>query len=102
MQTKNPLFDDIAEMMTSAAGALASAGEEVRTMARSRMDRVVSDMDLVSREEFEVVRDMAVAAREEVAQLKKELAALKKAKAAPARKTKPKTGTKSTTPRKKS
>lgn len=98
MQTKNPLFDDIAEMMTSAAGALASAGEEVRTMARSRMDRVVADMDLVSREEFEVVRDMAIAAREEVAALKKELAALKKARPAATRKT----ATQKTTTRKKS
>jgi BMFP domain-containing protein YqiC len=77
MQTKNPIFDDIAEMMTGAAGAVASAGEEMRTVIRSRVDKMIADMDLVSREEFELVKEMAIKALADNEELRKELASLK-------------------------
>ncbi len=77
MQTKNPIFDDLAEMMTGAAGAVASAGEEMRTVIRSRADRMIVDMDLVSREEFDLVKEMAARALSESDKLREEIAALK-------------------------
>jgi len=80
MQTKNPIFDDLAQIMTGAAGAVASAGEEVRGLARSRMDRLLVEMDLVSREEFELVKEMAAQALSENKALRAELKALKTAK----------------------
>lgn len=89
MQTKNPIFDDLAEMMTGAAGVVASAGEEVKAVARSRVDRIIADMDLVSREEFELVKDMAIQARAENESLRQQIAALtaKSAKKPKAKKT---------------
>jgi len=77
MQTKNPIFDDLAQIMTGAAGAVASAGEEVRGLARSRMDRFIVEMDMVSRDEFELVKEMAVQALAENKALRAELKTLK-------------------------
>jgi len=81
MQTKNPIFDDIAEMMTGAAGAVASAGEEMRAVVRSRVDRMIADMDLVTREEFDLVKEMAAKALSENEVLREQIAALKVAPA---------------------
>ncbi|MBL4620029.1 MAG: accessory factor UbiK family protein [Marinicaulis sp.] len=65
MQTQSTFFDAIANMMTEVAGAADGARREAETVFRSQVQRLVADMDFVSREEFEVVRDMARAAREE-------------------------------------
>ena len=65
MQTQSPIFDEIAKMMSEAAGAVDGVRREAETVARGQLQRLLSDMDLVPREEFEAVRDMAVAAREE-------------------------------------
>lgn len=63
MQTQSPIFDEIAKLMSEAAGAVDGVRREAETVARSQLQRLLSDMDLVSREEFEAVRDMARAAR---------------------------------------
>ena len=78
MQTQNPIFDQIAKAMTEAAGAADGVRREIETFVRSQVQRLVADMDFVSREEFEVVRDMAVKAREENDLLKARLDALEK------------------------
>lgn len=65
MQTQSPIFDEIAKLMSEAAGAVDGVRREAETVARSQLQRLLSDMDLVTREEFEVVRDMARAARVE-------------------------------------
>lgn len=80
MQTKNPIFDDLAEIMTGAAGLVVGAGEEVRTVIRSRTDRLVADMDLVSREEFELVKAMAVKALAENESLRQQIVAMNNSK----------------------
>ena len=69
MQTKSPAFDDLANLMTNAFGAAKGVGDEVRAAARARADRVIADMDLVSRDEFEAVKMIASAAQEEIAAL---------------------------------
>lgn len=76
MQTQNALFDEIAKMMTEAAGAADGVRREAETVFRSRLQNMLADMDLVTREEFEAVRDMARIAREENEKLKARLDAL--------------------------
>lgn len=76
MQTQSPFFDEIARLMTEAAGAADGVRREAETMFRGELQRLIADMDFVTREEFEAVRDMARAAREENETLKAQLAAL--------------------------
>lgn len=64
-QTTGKIFDDIAKLMTNAAGAAQGVRREVDTMVRSQAERVLNDLEVVSRDEFDVVREMAVKAREE-------------------------------------
>ncbi|MEE9272685.1 MAG: accessory factor UbiK family protein [Robiginitomaculum sp.] len=79
MQTKSPVFDDLANLMTNAFGAAKGVGDEVRVAARARADRVIADMDLVSRDEFEAVKMMAASSAEEVEILKAQVKKLKTA-----------------------
>lgn len=78
-QTTNKLFDDFARLMTDAAGAAQSARQEFETLARAQMERVIRDLDLVQREEFEAVREMAQKAREENDALKARITRLEAA-----------------------
>ncbi len=63
MQTDNKFFDDLAKLGQSAAGTLHGVKGEFEAMLRTRLEDILKDMDLVSREEFDVVRDMAKEAR---------------------------------------
>ena len=58
-------LDELARLMTDAAGVAQGARREVETVMRSQAERFVSNLDLVTREEFEAVRDMAAKARME-------------------------------------
>lgn len=78
-QTQNRVLDEIARMFTNAAGAAQGVRQEVETLIRSQAERLVADLDLVPREEFEVVRAMASLAREENEALKARVAALEDA-----------------------
>lgn len=77
MQNQNRFFDDLAKLMTNAAGAAQGAAQEIETLIQSRLERVVANMDLVTRDEFEAVKEMAANARAENEDLKAEVAALK-------------------------
>lgn len=76
MQTQSPLFDEIAKLMSEAAGAVDGVRREAESVARGQLQRLLSDMDLVAREEFEAVRDMAAAARAENERLAARIAEL--------------------------
>ncbi|MBL8551408.1 MAG: accessory factor UbiK family protein [Hyphomonadaceae bacterium] len=76
MQTDNTVFDDLARLMTGAMGMAQGARDEARSFIRSQADRFVADMDLVSRAEFEAVKQMAAEAREEADTLRARLEAL--------------------------
>lgn len=78
MQSQAKPFEDLSNLMTNAFGAAKGVGDEVRAVFRSRADEFIADMDLVSREEFEVVKEMAANARIEIEELKAQIAALKK------------------------
>lgn len=69
----NRILDEFAKLMTDAAGTAQSVREELETAMRSQAERVMNRMDLVKREEFDAVRDMAARAREENDRLAKRL-----------------------------
>ena len=75
-QTSNRFFDEIGRLMNDAAGAAQGVKREVDTLVRNQAERILRDLDLVKREEFDVVRDMARLAREENETLKARIAAL--------------------------
>ena len=75
-QTNNRLLDEIARLMTDAAGAAQGVRREVETVVRAQGERIMRDMDVVVREEFEAVKAMAVKAREENERLEARIAAL--------------------------
>jgi len=76
VQTTNRLFDELAKAMTDAAGAAQGVRREVETVMRSQADRVMAEMDVVRREEFEVVKEMAEKARLENEALSERIAKL--------------------------
>ena len=75
-QTNNRFFDEIGRLMNDAAGAAQGVKREVDALWRSQAEKFLRDMDLVKREEFEAVKDMARLAREENDALKARIAAL--------------------------
>lgn len=76
MQGRNRFLDDISQLMTNAAGVAQGVKGEAETAVRQKIERLLNDMDLVTREEFEAVRAMAVKAREENEALMKRIEAL--------------------------
>ena len=75
-QTNNRFLDEFAKLMTDAAGAAQGMQREFQTMLRAQGEKILRDMDVVQREEFEAVKAMAVKAREENEQLAARVAAL--------------------------
>jgi BMFP domain-containing protein YqiC len=75
-QTTNRFFDEIARLMNDAAGVASGVRREFETMVRNQAERILRDLDLVKREEFDVVREMASAARAENEVLKQKIAEL--------------------------
>ena len=69
-QTSNRFFDEIGRLMNDAAGAAQGVKREVDTVMRNQAERILRDLDLVKREEFDAVKDMARLAREENEALK--------------------------------
>jgi BMFP domain-containing protein YqiC len=75
-QTTSRFFDEIARLMNDAAGVAQGVRREVDTAFKTQAERWLRDLDLVKREEFEAVKDMARLAREENEALKSRIAAL--------------------------
>lgn len=82
MQSQNPLLDDLARVASGALGVAAGMREEAEARLRDQFERVLARFDLVTREEFDVVRAMAVKAREEQEVLTARLGELEAALAA--------------------
>ncbi|MCP8893980.1 accessory factor UbiK family protein [Shinella daejeonensis] len=72
----NRILDDFAKLMTDAAGAAQGVRREAETMFRAQAERALNGLDLVKREEFEAVREMAIRARDENEALRKRIEAL--------------------------
>jgi BMFP domain-containing protein YqiC len=76
MQSENPILDQLAKLMTNAAGAAKGVRDEIGTLIKTQAERLVNDLDLVPREEFEAMKAMALNARKEVELLSARLAKL--------------------------
>ncbi len=76
MQTQNRLLDDLARVASGALGVAAGMREEVEARLREQFERILTSMDLVTREEFEAVKAMAAKARAEQEKLEERVAAL--------------------------
>ncbi len=73
---QNRLLDDVARLFTDAAGMAQGVRREIEGVVRAQFERLIRDMDVVSREEFEAVREMAILARDENERLSARIAAL--------------------------
>ena len=76
VQTTNRFFDEVGRLMNDAAGVAQGVRREFETLFRNQAERFLRDLDVVKREEFEAVKEMARIAREESEALKARLAAL--------------------------
>ena len=74
--TSSRFFDEIAKLATNAAGAAQGLRREIDTLVQNQVERVLNNLEIVKREEFEVVRAMAQKAREENVALEERIAAL--------------------------
>lgn len=83
MSTGKRIFDDAARMAGGAAGALAGIRQEVEALVRHQLDRLLDRLDLVSRDEFNAVKEMAAAARAEQEELARRVAALENSASRP-------------------
>jgi BMFP domain-containing protein YqiC len=81
MQSQNRFFEDLSRMANGAAGTFAGAAREFEGLVKQGVERFVGGMDLVRRDEFEAVKEMAATARAEADALKARLDAME-AKAA--------------------
>jgi BMFP domain-containing protein YqiC len=75
-QTSNRIFDEMARLMNDAAGVAQGVRREFDTLFRAQAERILRDLEVVQREEFEAVKEMARLAREENEALKLRIAAL--------------------------
>jgi BMFP domain-containing protein YqiC len=75
-QTTNRFFDEIGRLMNDAAGAAQGMKREVDAVIRAQAEKILNDLDIVKREEFEAVKEMARLAREENEALKARIALL--------------------------
>ena len=80
--TSSRFFDEIAKLMSNASGAAQGVRKEIDTMVQNQVERVLNNLNVVKREEFDVVRDMAEKARTENVKLAERIAELEKAIAA--------------------
>lgn len=78
MQTRNPILDEFAKLTTGAMGLAQAAGEEAKTAFRAQTDRMVAEMDLVRRDEFDALKAEIAALRAEILALKSPVRTAKK------------------------
>ena len=76
VQTTNRFFDEVARLMNDAAGVAQGVRREFETLFRSQAERILRELDVVQREEFEAVKEMARLAREENEALRARIASL--------------------------
>jgi BMFP domain-containing protein YqiC len=74
--TSSKFFDELAKLMTSASGAAQGVRKEVDTLVQTQVERVLNNLNVVKREEFDVLKDMAEKARMENDRLAKRIAEL--------------------------
>jgi BMFP domain-containing protein YqiC len=84
MQSQNRFFDDLARVAAGAVGTISNVRQDIESRLRDQLERLLAGMNLVSREEFEAVKEMAAKARAEQEALHERIAALEARLGAPA------------------
>ncbi len=72
---QNKVFEDFTKLMTDASEMAQGVRREAETAMKSQLERLLASMDVVTREEFEAVKQMAAKARDENEKLTVRLAA---------------------------
>ena len=75
-QSRNSIVEEFARLASDAAGVATGMRREAETLLKTQLERLLSTMDMVSREEHEVVKEMAAAARDDNERLEARIAAL--------------------------
>ena len=70
MTDRSRAFDDLANLLANAAGAVKGLGDEARAVGRARAEKLIADLDLVTRDEFEILKARLDAQAEEIAKLR--------------------------------
>jgi BMFP domain-containing protein YqiC len=78
VQTTNRIFDEMAKLMNDAAGVASGVRKEVETIFQAQAERILRNLDVVTREEFEAIKEMAAKARDENERLSARIAELEK------------------------
>ena len=78
MTQNSKIFDDISRLMNEAAGVADGVRREVETAVKAQVERFIGDLDLVKREDYDVLREIVDAQGEEIDALRKELEAFKR------------------------
>ena len=73
MQSRNQIIDDLAKLMTNAFGLAQNATGEIENAVKSLLDRYLADKGLITREEFDVLKEIQVELQKEILNLKKEI-----------------------------
>ncbi len=76
--TNSRFFDEVSKLMTGAAGAAQGVRKEIDTMVQNQVERVLNNLNIVKREDFDVVKDMAEKARLENSKLETRIAELER------------------------
>ena len=74
---RNKILDDVSQLVSGLGVAAQGMREELAQAMRGMLDSMLAEGALVTREEFEVVREMAEKARAENQRLQGEIDALK-------------------------
>ena len=67
------LFDDLSRLVSDASGVAKGVRREAETVLKGQAERLLAAMDIVTREEFEAVKQMAVMARDENERLERRI-----------------------------
>jgi BMFP domain-containing protein YqiC len=78
VQTTNRFFDEMAKLMNDAAGVASGVRKEVETIFQAQAERILRNLDVVTREEFEAIKEMTAKARDENERLAARIAELEK------------------------
>lgn len=80
MTQSSRIFDDLGRLMNDAAAVADGVRREAEGAVRGQMERIVNDLDLVKREDFDALRELVTIQGEEIESLRRELDALKRRK----------------------
>lgn len=77
MTQSSKLFDELGKLMNNAAGVADGVRREIETVVKSQLERLIADMDLVKREDYDALRELVQTQSAELKALKAEVDALK-------------------------